>query len=242
MVAACTTSPPPRLFLLSASGPPARHGVAAPSAKGGVVYASSQRRDGKRDHSILLGVGVKVPEYLDRQEIVVRTSANEIRPVGEARWGEDVSVTATRALAEDLASVLPQYDVIMLPARDPGAVAYAVHLDLDRFESDRDGNSTIAGRWSLLDRSGAEKASGRVAHTERAEQRGVEAIVNTMSRNIAAASAEIAAAISKVRLGTQALYDPHEMPRASAHHPKGKTGTLVDDAVGSDHRGGRPGE
>ncbi|MBV8650364.1 MAG: membrane integrity-associated transporter subunit PqiC, partial [Alphaproteobacteria bacterium] len=158
---ACS-SPPSRLYLLSSTTP------AAPGQASAASSGNSAARAGAvpSDRAPSLGVAVAVPDYLDRLDIIERTSANEIKPNYDAQWGEDLSVTATRALVGDLAALIPSHDVVMLSSPGRRKVDYRVRLDLSRFESTPDGQSVLAGRWSIIDVAGNERAGGRIERSE----------------------------------------------------------------------------
>jgi len=208
------SSPPSRLYLLNSTGSPAAPSAAMSAASG----TSQPPRTGARAKGALVGVAVTVPEYLDRLDIVERTSANELKPNYAAQWGEPLGVTATRVVAEDLMALLPTDDIIILPSRIPREFAYQVNLELTRFESDAQGNAVLFGRWSVLDRDGAEKASGRVQRSEQAEGAGYDAMAAAMSRNLAVVSAEIATALKGLPAGAVASASAPR-PRPSTQKP-----------------------
>jgi uncharacterized protein len=188
------SSQPSRLYLLSSTESP----TAAKPAVAVAVSGSSQPAAARRPSGPVVGVAVTVPEYLDRLDVMERTSANELKPIYTAQWGESLATTATRAVAENLSARLPSDDIIILPSRSQRQLDYQVNLDLTKFESDSEGTSTLAGRWSVADSDSAERMSGRVQRTEKADGPGYDAMAAAMSRNLAAASTEIATALQQV--------------------------------------------
>lgn len=199
VLAAACSSPPSELYVLTPMSMPPKGNAAmqpgtTPAAYGSSVPAAATRRAS----TPVVGVSVTVPEYLDRLDIVERSSANELKPVYSAQWGESLGVTATRAVTENLVTLLPSDDVIMLPSRARRNLDYEVNLDLTRFESNTQGLSTLAGRWSISDSSGAEKASGRVLLTQQASQEGYAAMAAAMSHNLATVSNDIAVALQRL--------------------------------------------
>lgn len=199
LAAAGCSSPPSRLYLLSAvTEPGAAPSASASGARTAASGSTLPRGSGEQHGAPLVGVSVSVPEYLDRLDIVERTSANELKPDYSAQWGENLGVTATRAVVEDLIARLPSDDVVIFPSRSARSVDYVVRLDLTRFEMDAQRRSVLAGRWSIADKDGRERASGRVQHAEPVEQEGYTAMAAAMSRNLAAASTEIAAALQRL--------------------------------------------
>ena len=207
------SSPPSQLYVLS-SVPPARPAQAATSPKVTAGYGSS-RPAGAKTAAPIVGVAVSVPEYLDRTNIVQRTSANELKPDYSAQWAESLATTSTRAVGENLAAMLPSDDIVVQSARAPRNMDYQVNLDLTRFESDAEGRSMLAGRWSISDADGNERASGRVQRAEPAGGAGYDAMAAAMSRNLAAVSTDIATALQNVSAASaQTATAPHSSSSA----------------------------
>jgi uncharacterized lipoprotein YmbA len=199
LVLAACSSQPSQLYVLSAAVPREGPQAVMESGSSGLVSASSRPiGTAAKGRSALLGVAVAVPEYLDRLDIIERTGANELKPNYGAQWGESLSVTAARTLTENLASLLPDEDFVMLPSRSGRLVDYQITLELSRFESSTDGESVMAGRWSIADAAGNERASGRLSHSENGLHGNYASMAAAMSRNLAVASTEIAAAAQRL--------------------------------------------
>jgi uncharacterized protein len=195
------SSQPSQLYLLNSLSPSPQSPMAAQAGVTPMGSGSSRPAGVSKSANrplVVVAVAVSVPEYLDRLDIVERTSANELKPIHSAQWAESLAVAATRAVAENLVALLPSDDVIMLPSRSRESFEYQVNLDLTRFESDFEGRSTVAGRWSISDREGRKRASGRVLRSERAEREGYDAMAAAMSRNLAAVSGDIADALQRL--------------------------------------------
>jgi uncharacterized protein len=193
LLSGCFSSPPPNLYLLS-SLPAAEAKQAAAAAPGREIGAGSSRPG--LAGTPVIGVVATVPPYLDRRDIVMRTGANQVKAMDNDRWAEDLSVSVTRTIADDLGVLLPAADVVMLPSYLGQTIDYEVRVDLTKFDIESDGTTTIAGRWSIADAGrGQERAVGRILRSERADQAGFAAMAATMSRNLSAISAEIAAAL-----------------------------------------------
>jgi len=197
------SSQPSRLYLLSSTETPT---TVQPSVV--AVSGSSQPAAARRPNGPAVGVAVTVPEYLDRLDVMERTSANELKPIYAAQWGESLATTATRAVAENLSARFPSDDIVILPSRSQRQLDYQVNLDLTKFESDSEGNSTLAGRWSIADSDGTERMSGRVQRIEKADGPGYDAMAAAMSRNLAAASKEIATALQQISAAAPAPAPP----------------------------------
>jgi uncharacterized protein len=191
------SSPPSQLYVLSSQ--PATSTAAQARSDVAAGSGSSRPKGASRpDAAPVVAVTVTVPDYADRSNMVERTGANQLKPIYTAQWAENLGVTATRAVSENLTSLLPSDDVVMLPSRSRRSFDYQVNLDLTRFESDPQGVATLAGRWSISDTAGTERASGRVYRTEAASEEGYAGMAEAMSRNLAAASEDIATALRRV--------------------------------------------
>src|SRR4051794_16463778 len=102
LVPACS-SQPSRLYVLNATEPAEQARAAAQSGASGLASAAARPIGRSRPvRTAVLGVSVTVPEYLDRLDIVERTGSNELKPNYKAQWGESLSATATRSVAENL--------------------------------------------------------------------------------------------------------------------------------------------
>jgi len=191
-LAGCSGSSPPRLFLLS-SGPIQAPGQRAMlSAEGGpVLGVHSPAR-------LQAAVAVTVPQYLDRSEIMVRTDAFELEPLPDARWAEDLAITASRTLAEDLNRALPAYDIVAWPNRFQGPVPYRIEVNLSNFEMSNANQVVIAGRWVIADDAAEkERASANFRNAAFLADADPKSIVEAMSGLLGGVSSQIAIELQK---------------------------------------------
>src|SRR5688572_27905358 len=101
-------APAPRTYVLStlsspSSDPRQLAQAAAPESPSGAPAA--QRRAAAPTIGV---VPVTVAQYIDRPEIIVRRTANELQILENDRWAEPVGTTATRALVENLSVLMQQ--------------------------------------------------------------------------------------------------------------------------------------
>src|SRR2546430_11474761 len=97
---------------------------------------------------ILLGLGpVKLPAYLDRQEVVTRVAPNRLQLSSVDRWAEPLDVGFTRVLAQDLSSNLATQRITFYPWYNSTPVDYQVKIHVYRFESDKDGRVDLTAHW-----------------------------------------------------------------------------------------------
>ncbi|HWK43307.1 MAG TPA: PqiC family protein [Stellaceae bacterium] len=131
-VAGCGSSPPTSYFVLSTVPPAA---VAASGMAG--------------QRSTLAVGSVKLPQVLDRVQIVRRSGANTLDIDGANLWAEPLDELMRRILAEDLAARLPGLTVLST-ARPVAPVDRTVIVEVDRFETEVDGHAALAARWYVL--------------------------------------------------------------------------------------------
>lgn len=207
LAGACAASPPPRLFVLSSLSSPGAEPrqfalAAAPEAASGASTAA------RRTTTTIGVVPVTVAQYLDRPEIIVRRSPNELQILESDRWAEPIGANATRVLVENLSVLLSQSRVQTVPQRGAPRYAYELSLDLTAFEVDEAGAAVLAGDWTLVDpASGVARAGGRLNKSiVVGREAGGDAIAAAMSRNLVEASKDIAREIA-------AISTPAEPPR-----------------------------
>ena len=133
------------LFLLAACGTstPSRFYVLTPLAAGKPTDAA----DG-----LAIGVGpVVIPQYLDRPQVVTRTSDNRL-DVGETdQWGGRLNDNVTRVLAENLSGLLQTDRISIYPWTDATAVGLQVTADIVEFERNAAGAVTLSAFWNITD-------------------------------------------------------------------------------------------
>jgi uncharacterized lipoprotein YmbA len=179
VVGGCGSTAPSRLYLL--------HAVpSSPAAEAG----------GSGD--LTLGIGpVVIPGYLDRPQIVTRTSGHEIRTAEFDRWGEPLKESLTRVLAGNLSRMVGTDRIAFFPWRGDGLIDYRVTMDVTRFDGALGGDATLEARWVLT----AEKSDSVLAvrHSILSApveaQGGYEGLVAALSQLLADLSRQIAAAI-----------------------------------------------
>ena len=88
---------------------------------------------------IVLGIGpVRVREYLNRPQIVTRTSTNEITIHEFHYWGEPLSTNFTAILAQNLSVLLSTDRILIYPYRSKQELPleYQVVVDVIRFDGE----------------------------------------------------------------------------------------------------------
>jgi uncharacterized protein len=129
---------------------------------------------------------VTVPPYLDRPQLVTRTSRAKLALADFDQWAGPLADTIARVLAEDLSLLIPTERVVLYPwsrALDPD---YQVTVEVLQFDRGPGGEVVLAARWSLLDRDGKELALRTARLSQAAGGADYEAMVTAMGRTLEA--------------------------------------------------------
>jgi uncharacterized lipoprotein YmbA len=146
---------------------------------------------------LAIGVGpVELPDYLDRPQIVSRTSQNELTLAEFDRWAEPLKDNFTQVLAENLAVLLPSQRVVVYPWRRATPVDYQLVVKVIRFDLTVGGDSVLNTRWSVLSSDGRQTLLTRESsYTEHPAGDDYPAIVTALNQTLAAFSRDVAAAL-----------------------------------------------
>jgi uncharacterized protein len=168
LLSGCLGSPPTQFYLV----PPLANPDTAPPASAG-------RRD------LTLGVGpVTVPPYLDRPQIVTRTSRAKLALADLDQWAGPLPDTIARALAEDLALLIPTERVMLHPWPRTIDPDYQVTVEVLQFDRGPGNQVVLVARWSLLDRDGKELVLRTARLSQAAGGADYEAMVTAMGRTL----------------------------------------------------------
>jgi len=151
---------------------------------------------------VVLGIGpVTLPGYLDRPQIVVRVSENEIALTESDRWAEPLVQNLARALEEDLQRLMPSSSYVDYPWYASSAPDYGISLDVRRFEADAAGRVVLDATWELTADGDAVESRATVIE-ESASTPDRAAAVAAQSRALAELSREIASAVRRAQGGS----------------------------------------
>src|SRR5215813_10445740 len=180
VLSGCLGSTPPTQFYLvpSLTGPDTAPPVSA----------------GPRDLTLAVGP-VTVPPYLDRPQIVTRTSRAKLTLADFEQWAGPLADTIARVLSEDLALLIPTERVVLYPwprTMDPD---YQIMVEVLQFERGPGSQVVLVARWSLLDRDGKELALRTARINLTAGGTDSEATVTAMGRALDALAQDMAATL-----------------------------------------------
>ncbi|MCP5159664.1 MAG: membrane integrity-associated transporter subunit PqiC [Gammaproteobacteria bacterium] len=146
---------------------------------------------------ITIGVGpITLPEFLDRPQIVTRTTANRLNVDEFHRWGGSLQEDFARVLVENLSRLLATNRVSVYPSPEPLHLLYRIVIDVQQFDGHLGVGVTLNAVWTLLDEN-ADKPliNKRFERFAPVTSSDYEALVAAHSTALAALSHELADAI-----------------------------------------------
>ena len=144
-------------------------------------------------------VTVVVPEYLNRNEIVVNLDNTVYRLAEFNQWAEPLNNNLTRVLEENLTNLLRGDSIDVFLASDSSIPAdYRLEVDVLRLDGNLGGQVALISQWALLEtEEGGLILMRRSEYQELAADQTVKELVLAQSRMIENLSRDIAAVIKK---------------------------------------------
>ena len=107
------------------------------------------------DQSLFIAVGpVRIPDYLDRPQIVTRSGKNELSLSEFDRWAGSLESDAGRVLVEDISSLLPadRFFVVRRTSYLEGQApaSYRVEVLVERFEGTLGDSVLLQAQWGVF--------------------------------------------------------------------------------------------
>lgn len=147
---------------------------------------------------ISLGLGpVRFPEYVDRPEVVIRTSRNQVKLSPIDRWAEPVMSGFKRVLADNLGKLLRTERILQFPWYRGAKLDYRVHAAVQRFDSDPQGTAVLIVRWGV---KGPNREAYGDVRESRYESRGSAADPGADAGNLSEVLASFSRDIAKALL------------------------------------------
>ena len=180
----CATTTPSKFYTLTP--------IKGSDASTGVIPA---------EEGTILALGpVRLPEYLDRPQIMTRSEGNEIHLHERERWAGSLQEDVSRVLVENLSALLAgkRVAVVRWSAAMQTTAPFRNRLAIEilRFEGSVGGTAVLKARYALVGPDGKKVISaGESTVREPAGGTNYESLVAAMSRALATFSREIAAAV-----------------------------------------------
>lgn len=155
---------------------------------------------GPINSGISIGIGpIRLPSYLDREQIVTRVSPNRMDLSEYDRWAEPLDTSFTRVLGQNLSVLLNTDRVVFYPWELSRRPNYQLTIEVVRFESNARGEVQLSARWEILDTNKRMPLwAGESGITRQPTESSTDASVAALSDALGDLSREIANAFPAV--------------------------------------------
>ncbi len=160
----------------------------------GDLKAEQQSTSSGNNFFVAIGP-VEIPDYLNRQQIVVRTSQNELTLSEFDRWAGSLKEDVARVLSENISKLMSDQLTVVEWGWGAGH-DYRVAVHIKQFDIMPRGNVLLNAEWALVGKNGARIIVRREKVTEPISGQTYEARVSSMSRALETLSRDIADGIS----------------------------------------------
>lgn len=104
----------------------------------------------KGDEGPMIGLGpIRLPEYLDRFQMVVAVSENKYKLLDGHRWAEKLDQNISLALFKTLPAQLDTDRMIRYPWPQRPGVDFQIKIDILELNIDEKGQSQLIAQWSI---------------------------------------------------------------------------------------------
>lgn len=146
----------------------------------------------------VVGLGpVRIPEYLNRPQMVTAVSENQYRLDEQHRWAERLDQNISRALLQSLSGQLGAVQIVRHPWPQRQNIDYQASIDILELHRDAGGQSRLAAQWEIKNRDRT-LAGRRFACELPVAQDDYEALVKAQSECLKRLSTDIAGALRQV--------------------------------------------
>jgi len=150
---------------------------------------------------ILIVDPVSVAPFLSENGIVYQTEPHRVVIANNNRWASPLDSQLTDALYTSLSQALTDVSVRQY-GRQADASALHLSTHVDEFMGHYDGQAHIAGRWQLIDASGAVRASRQFEQRVPLDSDGYDSLVDRLSEGWRNTANDMAPALDRV-IGTR---------------------------------------
>ena len=168
-------------------------GCASPSSQFFTLSAVPGPAAPSSDLSVAVAA-IAIPASVDRPQIVVTMSPNQVRLDEFNRWVSPLQNNIGRVVAENLVAMLGTPRVTLSPQLLAADVNYRVGIEVQTFESAPGQAATLDAVWTVARTKDGRSRTGRTTVREPA-QPGYDALAAAHSRAVARLSRDIADAV-----------------------------------------------
>ena len=178
----CATSPAAHFYLLSITG------------QGSSNIAAAITPDER-----VIGIGpVRLPEYLDRPQIVTRSDNTELYLSELHRWAEPLQENFTRVLAEQISQMMRTDNISIEPSRNRNDLDLRILADVIQFDTNVNGEVTLVTYWRVENKDGTNRINTRQSpiRLDISRHPGTRDLVEGLSQAVFRLAREISSDIS----------------------------------------------
>ena len=163
----------------------------------GVAMIDAVKMDESANQAVV-GLGpIRIPDYLNRPQMVVAISDNQYQLSEEHRWAERLDQNISLALAKFLPSQLGSNRIVRYPWAQRQIVDYQVSIDIIEFNIDALGRSRLTAQW-LIKRKDQSDISRRFDYQVPASTTDYDVMVSAQSACLTKLGQDIAVTLRQI--------------------------------------------
>ena len=161
---------------------------------------STERQAPPSENGVAVGLGpIRLPEYLDRPQIVTRVGPNEVRFAEYHRWAGALAGNVSSILAENLSTLLGSDHIALYPWKSTTPIDYRVEIEVSRFDGKPGDSVLLQSQWVVFSKDRTKVLGTKTSSlSEPVNGGGYDALVAAQSRALAALGREIAEAVRRL--------------------------------------------
>jgi len=106
---------------------------------------------------------VRLPQYLERPQIVTRKEGNQIRLSEANQWGGNLRKNMTRTLAVNLSRMLATPNIAVMPYRGVAQPDFRIEVEIIKFELASDGKVYLSAQWRISSNKGSRDITTQIS-------------------------------------------------------------------------------
>ena len=156
-----------------------------------------------REGSLVVTIGpIRIPDYLDRPQIVTRSGKNEFNLSEFNRWAGSLEKNISLVLVDNISTILPADRFLVLrwspiiESEIPSS--YRVEVVVDSFEGAIGSSVSLKANWGIVTKNGILQGRRESVINEQVDGSGYDALVAAMSSALERLGRDIAEGIKSV--------------------------------------------
>ena len=147
----------------------------------------------ENDNGPLIGLGpIRLPEYLDRFQMVIAVSENKYKLIENHRWAEKLDQNVSLALFKSLPAQLGTDRVVRYPWSQRPGVDFQVKIDILELNINQTGQSKLVAQWAIKSKDKT-LLNKRSSFTTEASHTDIDKMVQAQSECLTQLGQEIVA-------------------------------------------------